>query len=91
MLGDTRPLEEWAARDDPPLSVYRAVQDWVGRLSDAPWQSPSVQIVELSNQPVDEVRRAVVPGSGGVSVYYRNTYGEDVVDLIGVASADTAP
>ena len=66
------------------------VEDWVAGLASASWQAPSVPFPELSSQPDYEVRSAVVPGSGGVEVFYRTTYVSggsfDVVDLIAVVS-----
>ncbi len=40
----------------------------------------------MSNQPVYEIRSAVIPGTDGVQVYYRQTYAEELVDLVAVVS-----
>jgi len=62
----------------------RRVRAWIDGLGETPWQAPSIPFPELSDQPHYEVRTAVVPGSGGIEVFYRHDYLRDLVDLIWV-------
>jgi hypothetical protein len=81
-VGDITALEAWIAASDPHPAVVNVVGRWIARLGAEPWQAPSIPLNELSDQPVDEVRQAVVPDSGGVLVVYRQTYADGLVDLI---------
>ena len=85
MLGDTAPFDEWADRDDPPLSVWRTVKAWIDTAGNRPWLYLSVPVEDLSNRPFDEVRSAVVPGTA-VQVYYRHQYATNIVDVIAVVT-----
>lgn len=85
-LRDVAALREWLERDHPPRPIADTVTSWVRGLDHTPWQAPSVPFSELSFQPESEVRLAVVPGTGGVHVFYRQIYDRDVVDLIWVGS-----
>lgn len=54
-------------------------------LADRTYQVPSQPVPELSQQPLFEVRGAVVPYSEGVYVLYRCFYDDDEpVDLLDV-------
>jgi len=81
-LGDLTAFESWVGEHDPHPAVVNVVGRWIAGLGVAPWQAPSIPFNELSEQPLDEVRQAVVPDSGGVLVVYRQMYAEDLVDLI---------
>jgi hypothetical protein len=85
-LGDTAAFESWIADSDPHPAVVNVVGRWIARLGAAPWQAPSIPLNELSEQPIDEVRQAVVPDSGGVLVIYRQTYADGAVDLLYVGA-----
>jgi hypothetical protein len=51
-----------------------------------PWAAPSVPVPELSEQPVNEMRAAIlaVPGEPALTVYYRRWYADEQVDVIAV-------
>lgn len=83
-LRDVAALEEWAERADPPISVWRIVNDWVDGLGSSPWQAPSVPFPELSDQPRYELRTAEILGTDGVEVVYRREYDGEMVDLVWV-------
>lgn len=63
-------LRHWSKREHPSLEASLTVDAWVGSQSNPGWKAPSVSIPELSIGEY-EVRVAEIPGSGGVSVFYR--------------------
>jgi hypothetical protein len=83
-LRDTAALHEWRERESPRQQVWDVVNQWVQGLDSASWQAPSTPFPELSEQPFDEVRSAVVPGSDEIEVFYRHEYRTGAVDLIWV-------
>jgi hypothetical protein len=87
-LGDTRALEGWGRREDPPYSTWQVVVSWVQALGTAPWQAPSVPMPEFSDPPYYELRSADVPGTNGVQVLYRREFDGEVVDLVWVGRLD---
>ncbi len=81
---------EWVERDDPRFSVARVVLEWIEAAGETPWRWPSVTLDDLSERGMDagsyDWRQVVVPGTGGVEVYYRHWYQSDRVDVVAVMS-----
>jgi len=82
-LGDIDPFWEWLEREDPRFNEVTLVRQWIERAGEAPWLEPSVEIPELSDKPMHQVRQVVVPETT-VEVIYRETYATGAVDLIAV-------
>ena len=80
---------EWVRREHPSPQAQRVARAFIAELSVQPWQVPSIPIAELSNQPVYEVRHALlaVPSEPGVEVWYRYEYAPDDVDIIAMTTA----
>lgn len=76
-------------REDPRVSVLRAVGEWVAGLGGRPWQAPSVPWPEMSDQPHSDIRTAEIPGTDGVEIFYRHDFGTDIVDVIWVGRLPT--
>lgn len=75
--------EEWVQREDPRVSVWRAVRDWIAALGTTPWQAPSAPFPELSDLPPYQLRTAEVPGTG-IEVFYRREFDGEFVDVVWV-------
>lgn len=80
-LGDIRPFDDWLQREDPPVSLMRAVKNWIDGLDHAPWQAPSVPIAEMSVEGEFQTRSAVVLG---IEILFHETYATQITDLLDV-------
>jgi hypothetical protein len=85
-LGDVSPYAEWVARDRPSRACRLAVAEFLIEIAERYWAAPSAPIEDLSERPVYEAREALlsIPGEGVAQVFYRYTFPNDMVDLIGV-------
>ena len=91
-LRDVSALHEWRGRTEPPLWIWHAVRDWVGRLGDRPGQFPSIPFPDLS-RPEYEVRTAYLSAetgvdAGGVRIRYRRELETNAIDLLWLMGPD---
>ena len=82
---------DWINSYDPPPDVRHRVGSWINEMIDAPWLAPSIPLPDISNQPVYEVRQAVVPDSQETQVYYLHVYADDGVSLLWVGPGGDWP
>jgi hypothetical protein len=88
VLRDSEAFRDWVARDAPPYTIGRPVEDWIAGLNEKSWQAPSV--------PADHdnsMRTArLTPSQADVVVVYSVEVGDpDVVDLVWVGDFDEVP
>lgn len=85
-LRRTDEVDVWIEREGPTDKAQRVVWRFLRHVGDTSWAAPSVPILELSRQPYNEVRTAVldVPGESNVQIWYRHYYTSDDVDVIDV-------
>lgn len=87
-LHEVGEYHDWVERESPSEAAQRVARAFLAEIGDVPWTAPSVPIAELSNQPVYEMRTAVlkVPGERDVEVWYLHDYATGNIDLIAVTN-----
>jgi hypothetical protein len=89
-LRDLDQYHDWVRRESPSATAQRVALDFLVRAGRESWLAPSVPILDLSNQPIYEVRRAQLPVSDedDVRIWYRHSYEVDDVDVIAVTQLE---
>lgn len=69
-LGDLSGWDNWLTEEDPAPFLRDEIGTWIARLTEAPWQAPSVPVMLNPPQYDWEARTADV-GEFGIGVDYR--------------------
>ena len=89
-LRDLDEFLSWISRESPTQAAQKIALDFLVAAGRTSYIAPSVPILGLSNQPLDEVRQAqlAVESETDVRVWYRHTYATDDVDVIAITQHD---